>query len=103
MIGSFGMGSTLISSDALTLPGNSNLVSKVLSSDAGREEVEANLRSARSSVHELISTHRHIVEALRDALLARDELVGEEITDVIDAARAAESTDPLAAVGPTGG
>jgi cell division protease FtsH len=100
MIGSFGMGSTLISSDALALPGNSNLVSKVLSSDAGRDEVEATLRTARQKVHELICANQPSVEALRDALLARDELVGEEITDVIDGARAPQPIDPLVGAGP---
>ena len=31
----------------------------------------------------MLEANRNIVEALRDALLARDELIGEEIADVI--------------------
>ena len=34
----------------------------------------------------MIEEHRHVVEALRDALLERHELVGAEILDVVDAA-----------------
>ena len=37
----------------------------------------------------LVGSHRHLVEALRDALLEREELVGTEITDVLEAAAAA--------------
>jgi hypothetical protein len=33
-----------------------------------------------------IEANRHVVEALRDALLDRDELVGDEILAVIDEA-----------------
>ena len=34
----------------------------------------------------MLDEHRHVVEALRDALLDRDELIGDEIVDVIEAA-----------------
>jgi len=36
----------------------------------------------------LIDANRHLVEALRDALLERHELVGREITDILEAAQA---------------
>jgi hypothetical protein len=36
----------------------------------------------------MLDENRHVVEALRDALLERDELVGEEILAVIATARA---------------
>ena len=44
------------------------------------------LGSARAEVNALISNHRPVVEALRDALLEDDELVGERIREVIVAA-----------------
>ena len=44
------------------------------------------LDDARSTVRRLLSKHRHLVEALRDALLERHELLGAEITDVLEAA-----------------
>ena len=82
MIGSMGMGDTLLSYDAVQA-GGSNLVAKVLSSDEGREAVAKVLESARADTTALMESNRHLVEALRDALLENDELVGEEIGDVI--------------------
>jgi ATP-dependent Zn protease len=92
MIGSFGMGDTLISAAALVMPGNPNLASKVLASDGGREAVEAMLKDARAHAAALVGEHRQVVEALRDALLAQDELVGDEITDVIAGANQIAAT-----------
>ena len=37
----------------------------------------------------LLGANRHLVEALRDALIERHELVGHEITDVLEGAREA--------------
>jgi ATP-dependent Zn protease len=82
MVGSMGMGDTLISYEAMQA-GGSNLVAKVLSSDEGREAVALLLAVAQVEVTGLMETNRHIVEALRDALLDHDELVGEEIGAVI--------------------
>jgi ATP-dependent Zn protease len=87
MVGQLGMGSTLISAESLDVPGAGNVAAKVLSTDAGRDEVEALLRRAQAKVRDLIGANREVVEALRDALLERDELVGDEIMDVIEAAR----------------
>jgi ATP-dependent Zn protease len=87
MVGSLGMGSTLISAEALTSPVGGNIVAKVLETDAGRAEVEELLRQAKERVHTMIQANREIVEALRDALLDRDELIGDEIIDVITAAQ----------------
>jgi cell division protease FtsH len=84
MVGSMGMGDTLLSYEAIQA--GTNLVGKVLSSEEGRAEVAALLAEARTSVNELIKSNRHIVEALRDALLEYDELVGDEILEVIQGA-----------------
>ncbi len=47
----------------------------------------------------MLEDHRHVVEALRDALLDRDELVGDEILDVIGTAgqrdRRGSDADPV--------
>jgi cell division protease FtsH len=88
MVGSLGMGGSLISYDAMAVAGAQNVVAKVLSTDRGREAVEELLESAKADVEAMLAANRHIVEALRDALLARDELVGEEILEVIRAAQA---------------
>jgi len=82
MIGSMGMGDTLVSYEAVQA-GGSNLVAKVLSSEEGLEAVAGMLAEARADVTTLMESNRHIVEALRDALLERDELVGDEIGDVV--------------------
>ncbi|MGH9028732.1 MAG: AAA family ATPase, partial [Acidimicrobiales bacterium] len=91
MVGSLGMGSTLISAAALELPGASNIVSKVLSTDAGREEVEELLRKAKAEAREMIESNHHVVESLRDALLEHEELVGSEILQVIQGAAKASA------------
>jgi cell division protease FtsH len=85
MVGAMGMGDTLLSYEAVQA-GGSNLVAKVLSSDEGRTEVAALLATARTEVTSLLGANRHVVEALRDALLERDELVGDEILEVISGA-----------------
>ncbi len=82
MVGSMGMGNTLVSYEAVQA-GGSNLTAKVLSSDDGREAVARLLDSARDEVTILLDANRGIIEALRDALLERDELVGDEIGEVI--------------------
>ena len=84
MIGSMGMGDSLLSWEAVQA--GTNLVGKVLSSDEGREAVAALLEEARGQVTQLLESNRHVVEALRDALLEHDELVGDEIVKVIQGA-----------------
>jgi cell division protease FtsH len=85
MVGAMGMGGTLVSFEAVEA-GHGNLAAKVLSTDQGRDEVANVLDAARQDVTRLIEGNRHIVEALRDALLQHDELVGDEIGGVIDGA-----------------
>jgi len=68
----------------------------LLSSDAGRAEVEDLLAAAKASVTQMLDDHRPVVEALRDALLARNELIGAEILEVIRDAHPARSPNPSA-------
>jgi cell division protease FtsH len=84
MIGSMGMGDTLLSYEAIQA--GTNLVGKVLSSEEGREAVAGLLEEARTTVTHLIESNRQVVEALRDALLEQDELIGDEIIQVISGA-----------------
>ena len=44
-------------------------------------------RRPRTRCRTMLDEHRNVVEALRDALLERDELVGDEILDVIRASQ----------------
>jgi cell division protease FtsH len=66
-----------------------NVVAKVLSDDASRATLEGLLDSARDHVRNQLGNHQYLIEALRDALLEREELIGVEITDVLIAAQAA--------------
>jgi cell division protease FtsH len=87
MIGACGMGNSLISVAAAGdgyLDGN--LVDKVLGDRAARAELDALLMGSCDSAKAIVDGHPQVVEALRDALLERDELVGAEITGVIEAA-----------------
>ena len=97
MVGILGMGSSLISVAAIESAGG-GVVGKVLADEARRSEVEALLTSSKESVGQMLEEYRHVVEALRDALLLRSELIGEEILDVIRQAQVhpgSLSVDPL--------
>jgi ATP-dependent Zn protease len=83
MVGSLGMGGSLISYDAAAVSGAGNVVAKVLANDSARTSVEEILDDAKAVAAGLLHDHAHVLEALRDALLEREELVGEEILDVI--------------------
>jgi cell division protease FtsH len=87
MVGSMGQGGSLISFRALDDgPLGGNLAAKVLADDAAREAVDRLLAEQKELVAALLATHRHVLEALRDALLEREELVGREILEAIEAA-----------------
>jgi ATP-dependent Zn protease len=98
MVGAYGMASSLISLEASRAPGD--LVSKALSDEPSRQAMEAFLVSARQRAQEILTAQRHVVEALRDALLERDELIGDEIAAVIQEAseRGADAAPRLASV-----
>jgi ATP-dependent Zn protease len=81
MVGSLGMAGSLISLEAMSGP--LNIVAKVLGADGGQKAVEKILTEAKDRVTLMLTENRTLVEALRDALLDRDELVGSEIADVI--------------------
>jgi ATP-dependent Zn protease len=83
MVGAFGMTGSLVSLAAAGGPPGANLVAKVLSDDSGRAALEGILQDAKEFVRDLLEQHHAVVEALRDALLARNELVADEIEEVI--------------------
>jgi hypothetical protein len=90
MVGANGMAGSLVSFAAVAsgpLDG-SNLVGRVLSDSDARVKVERLLDDAKARSKALLASNRHLVVALRDALLERHELVGTEITDILEAATA---------------
>jgi ATP-dependent Zn protease len=88
IVGSAGMGDTLVSLAAVrnTAFNDTNLVGRVLADPVARPQVERLLEHARARVLALLGANAHLVAALRDALLARDELIGDDITAVLQAA-----------------
>jgi ATP-dependent Zn protease len=82
MVGSLGMDGTLFSYEAIYSP-SANLVARVASTEEGMARIEHLLGAAKEEVRDMLGHHRHVVEALRDALLHRNELIGDEILQVI--------------------
>ena len=85
------MTDTLVSYSAVQNSGfcDTNLVGRVLGDSEGRRRVEELLQRQKVVVRGLLEANQHLVAALRDALLDRHELIGREITDVLEAAAAA--------------
>ena len=80
-VGVYGMGRSLISA-AASGPGpygEVDPIGTVLSDGDRRREVDAILNDCRDNVRNLLLKKRHVVEGVRDALLEREELVGDEI------------------------
>ena len=88
MIGAAGMGASLVSHAAVQNSGfsDTNIVGRVLADRDGRQAVEDLLAEQKLFAAGLLESNRHLVEALRDALLDRHELIGHEITDVLESA-----------------
>jgi cell division protease FtsH len=80
-VGVYGMGRSLISA-AASGPGpygEMDPIGVVLSDAERRKEIDAILNECRDSVRNLLLKKRLVVEGVRDALLEREELVGDEI------------------------
>ncbi len=90
MVGALGMGGSLISYEAVAegVVSRTNLVGKILGDADGKRRVEEILHAQKERIQGLLESNRDLVEALRDSLIARDELVGEEIVEVIHKALA---------------
>ena len=89
MVGSCGMEGSLISFGAVQNSGfsDTNIVGRVLGDKDGRAAVEEVLQQQKLRAKALLDDNRHLVIALRDALLERHELIGTEITDILEQAQ----------------
>lgn len=94
MVGAAGMTGSLVSFVAT----GQDLVTAVLADKAAREQVEELLNDARARARIVLTRNKHLVEALRDALLERHELIGDQISEVLVAA-GAERAEPRRAGG----
>ncbi|OJV81073.1 MAG: ATPase [Cellulomonas sp. 73-92] len=90
MVGAAGMGGSLVSFAA----SGRDLVESVLADTRARDEVERVLDEARATVRRLLAANSDLAAALRDALIDRHELIGDEITAVLEAAVAARTAAP---------
>jgi ATP-dependent Zn protease len=89
MVGSCGMVNSLISFAAVqnSALNDSNIAGRVLADPAGRAAVEDLLQEQKVVVKGLLEQNAHLLAALRDGLLEREELIGREITDILQAAQ----------------
>ena len=102
MVGALGMTDSLVSFVAMEEGLNErNVVAKVLSDPDGRARTDRLLKEAKLAVKEQLDLHRPLVEALRDALLEREELIGNEILEVLAGAEAASTAPRPARGGPS--
>jgi ATP-dependent Zn protease len=92
MVGALGMQGSLISYEAVQ-DGvfNRNLVGRVLADSEARHRVDDLLNTQKERTRMALEDNRDLIDALRDALIARDELVGEDIVQVIEEAVSARS------------
>jgi ATP-dependent Zn protease len=90
MIGSYGMGSSLVSYEAVHSGGfgSPNIVAKVLGNEDTKKEVNDMLLTLREQVSWLLEKNRDLVDGLVDALIQQDELLGDEIIAVLEDALA---------------
>ena len=90
MVGSYGMGESLVSYEAINEGpySSTNIVARVLANEKARKEVEDVLRRQKDQVIYLLQQNRDLVEALRDALLEHEELMGDEINKCVEEALA---------------
>ncbi len=88
IVGMAGMGGSLVSLAAFQQGpfGGTDLVGRTLADPNTRPEVDRILAVSKARARALVTANRHILHALRDALLDRDELIGEEIGEVCRAA-----------------
>ncbi|MCI0637359.1 MAG: AAA family ATPase [Actinobacteria bacterium] len=77
-VGMFGMGRSLISA-SLDADQIESAIGATLGDPERRKEVDVILNDCRESVRNLLLKKRHVVDGVRDALLEREELVGDEI------------------------
>jgi ATP-dependent Zn protease len=95
MVGAHGMDANLVSFAAVQNAAfnDTNIVGRVLGDTEGRAAVQALLERQKAKAKALMEANTHLVEALRDALVEREELIGSEITDVLEAAQARHVID----------
>jgi ATP-dependent Zn protease len=78
-VGVYGMGKSLVSAAAAVSMMDADPIGAALADGERRKEIDAILGECRVRVRSLLLQKRHVVEGVRDALLEREELIGDEI------------------------
>jgi len=65
---------------------DTNLVGRVLGDGDARRRVEELLQEQKTIIRAKLDDNKHLIAALRDALVERHELVGREIEAVLESA-----------------
>jgi cell division protease FtsH len=80
-VGLFGMGKSLasVAASGPSPYGDVDPIGRVLSDPDRRKEIDVLLNDCKDRVRNLLLKKRHVVDGVRDALLERDELIGDEI------------------------
>ena len=92
MVGALGMAGSLVSFRAVTeTVFDQGLVGRVVGNAETKYEVDEMLKTSKATVGRLLRKNAKLVIALRDALLERDELIGDEIIEVLEAAGGAKA------------
>ena len=95
MIGAYGMGDNLISYGILrNAYGQPDGISALIGNQKLNDAINEILRSCKADVTALLKDNANVVEGLRDALLDREELIGEQIEELM-----AELGEPVHAAG----
>ncbi|HEX6330114.1 MAG TPA: AAA family ATPase [Actinomycetota bacterium] len=81
-VGVYGMGRSLISS-AWDATDTQDAIAGTLKDQKRRDEIDELLNDCRDRVRNLLLKKRHVVEGIRDALLEREELIGDEIEELM--------------------
>ena len=103
-VGVYGMGRSLVSA-AASGPGpygEVDPIGAVLADGDRRKEIDAILNDCRDRVRNLLLKKRAVVEGVRDALLEREELIGDEI-EILMAELGEREPIEVPAVGGNGG
>ncbi|MBV9369830.1 MAG: AAA family ATPase [Frankiales bacterium] len=100
MVGAAGMAGTLVSFVAVQngAMNDTNIVGRVLSDSDGRRRVEELLQEQKTLIKGKLEANQHLVAALRDALIERNELIGREITDVLHSAETQPAEEQRAVI-----
>ncbi len=93
LVGAIGAGGSRLSLDAAEMPGAGNLVAKVLGDEPSRMAAEVLLMEAEQLTRSLVEGNIETLRALAMALVAHDELTGDEVRSIIRAAAPDELAD----------